>query len=254
MDLWLVLTLVTVSGFVMEVVDAAIGMGYGTILTPVLLIAGFDPLQVVPAILVSQLIGGLLASFFHHRFRNADFAIGKKDLKTAILLGVLGAAGAIVSVRVALSLPKLYLSLYIGLLATILGLILLATRNIRCDFSWPKLIAIGLFAAFNKGLSGGGYGPIVTAGQVMSGVVEKNAVSITSLSEAIVSLTAVLAFILGGGSVDWVLTCSLVLSVSLSAPVAAFIVRRTKSGRLKVLIGVATFVLGLATVLKAALS
>jgi uncharacterized membrane protein YfcA len=105
--------LVTVSGFVMEVVDAAIGMGYGTILTPVLLIVGFDPLQVVPAILISQLIGGLLASFFHHRFRNVNFAIGKKDLKTAILLGVLGAAGAILSVRVALSLPRLHLSIYI---------------------------------------------------------------------------------------------------------------------------------------------
>lgn len=195
-----------------------------------------------------------MASFFHHRIRNVDFAIGRKDLKTAILLGVLGAAGALVSVRVALSLPRLYLSLYIGLLATILGLVLLATRNIRYDFSWPKLAAIGLFAAFNKGLSRGGYGPIVTAGQIMSGVVEKSAVSITTLSEAIVGLTAVLAFIFSRGSVDWVLTYCLVLSVSLSAPVAAFIVRRTKSGRLKVLIGVATFLLGLATVLKATLS
>lgn len=114
-------------------------------------------------------------------------------------------------------------------------------------------MAIGLFAAFNKGLSGGGYGPIVTAGQIMSGVAEKSAVSITSLSEALVSLTAVFTFILVRGSLDWVLACCLVLSASLSAPVAAFIVKRTESGRVKILIGVATFLLGLATILKATL-
>jgi len=56
-DFWLTAIMVTLSSFVMEVVDAAMGMGYGTILTPVLLMVGFDPLQVVPAVLVSQLVG-----------------------------------------------------------------------------------------------------------------------------------------------------------------------------------------------------
>ncbi len=253
LDSWLILMLVTVSGFLMATIDAAVGMGYGTILTPVLLIVGFDPFHVIPAVLISQLIGGLLASFFHHKFRNVNFALGEKDLKAAVLLGLLGTAGAITSVLVAINLSTFYLSLYIGLLATILGLIVLSTINTKHEFSWPKMIFIGLFAAFNKGLSGGGYGPIVTAGQMMSGVAEKSAVSITSLSEALVSLTAVLTYLLARGAVDWVLTCCLVLSVSLSAPVAAFIVRRAKSGRLKVLIGVTTFLLGLATILKATL-
>lgn len=42
-DFWLMVIIVTVSGFVMEAVDAAIGMGYGTILVPVLLMVGFSP-------------------------------------------------------------------------------------------------------------------------------------------------------------------------------------------------------------------
>ena len=142
LDFWLTLVIVTVSGFMMEVVDAAIGMGYGTILTPVLLMAGFDPLQVVPAVLISQLIGGLLVSFFHHKFKNVNFAIGGEHLRAAVVLGVLSAAGAVASVLVALSLSKFYLSLYIGLLATILGLVVLATRNRKYDFSWPKMIVI----------------------------------------------------------------------------------------------------------------
>jgi len=254
LDFWLILVIVVVSGFIMEVIDAAIGMGYGTILTPVLLMIGFEPLQIVPSVLISQLIGGLLASLFHHKFKNVNFAIRGEHLRAAIVLGVLSAAGAVVSVFVAINLPVFYLSLYIGLLTTILGLVVFATRNRRYNFSWPKMMVIGLWAAFNKGLSGGGYGPIVTAGQIMSGVAEKSAVSITALSEVLVSLTAVLIYVLTRGSVDWVLTFCLVISVSFSAPMAAFIVKRTESGKLKVLISIATFLLGLATILKATLS
>lgn len=94
LDFWLILVIVTVSSFVVEVVDAAIGMGCGTILAPVLLMVGVNPIQVVPAVLVSQLIGGLLASFFHHRFRNVNFAVGGEHLRYAILLGILGTARA----------------------------------------------------------------------------------------------------------------------------------------------------------------
>jgi uncharacterized membrane protein YfcA len=254
LDFWLILVIVIVLGFIMEVVDAAIGMGYGTILTPVLFVIGFDFFQIVPAVLISQLIGGLLASLFHHRFKNVNFTIRGEHLRTATILGVLSAAGAVAAVLVATSLSKFYLSLYIGLMATILGVVVFVTRNKKYVFSWPKIIGIGLLAAFNKGLSGGGYGPVVTAGQIMSGISEKSAVSITSLSETFVSLTAVFMYILTRGSVDWVLTVCLVISVSFSAPVAAFIVKKTESRKLKVMISIATFLLGVATILKATLS
>ena len=115
-------------------------------------------------------------------------------------------------------------------------------------------MVIGLLAAFNKDLSGRGYGPIViAAGQIVSSVGEKSAVSITSLSEALVSFTVVFTYMWTRGSIDWVLTFCLLISVSLSAPVAAFMLKRAESGKLKVLIGVVTSLLGLATVLKATL-
>lgn len=204
--------------------------------------------------LISQLVGGLLASFFHHRFENANFRAGGEHLKLAVVLGVLSAAGAVASVFVAVSLSESHLNLYIGLLATVLGFVVFVTRDRSYNFSWARMIFIGLLAAFNKGLSGGGFGPIVTAGQVMSGVEEKSAVCITLLSEALISLTAVFTYLWTGGSVDWVLTLCLLISVSLSAPVAAFMTRKVEGNRLRLLIGVATSLLGLATILKAAFS
>jgi len=67
--------------FVCEFIDSSMGMGYGTILSPVLIIMGFDPLVVVPSILLSQAFGGLSASVFHHQFRNVSFNRSSKDFK-----------------------------------------------------------------------------------------------------------------------------------------------------------------------------
>ena len=63
---------VIILAFLCEYIDSSLGMGYGTTLAPLLLILGYNPLQVVPAILFSELISGLSAAFFHHRFKNSN--------------------------------------------------------------------------------------------------------------------------------------------------------------------------------------
>jgi len=37
----------------------------------------------------------------------------------------------------------------------------------RFNFSWKKIFGIEILSAFNKGISGGGFGPVVTSGQLM---------------------------------------------------------------------------------------
>jgi hypothetical protein len=43
------------------------------------------------------------------------------------------------------------------------------------------LLGLGLLGSFNKGLSGGGYGPLLTIGQILSGVNAKSAVVVGDL-------------------------------------------------------------------------
>jgi len=241
---------VVILAFLLEVVDASIGMGYGTILTPVLLMIGFDPLQVVPAVLVSQLAGDFLAAFFHHEFKNVNLSIGSKHFKVAVTLSLLGLIGTIIAVVFAVNLPKLLINLYIGTLFAATGLIVLATRNKNYGFSWTRLLGLGSLAAFNKGISGGGYGPIVTAGQILSGVKARSAIGIISLAEGITCAVAVLMYVLIGRNIDWLLSILLSIGVVLSAPLAAFIVRKIESRRLKVVIGISTLLLGLSTILR----
>ncbi len=109
---------------------------------------------------------------------------------------------------------------------------------------------ISVIAAFNKGLSGGGYGPIVTSGQVISGVEGKNAIAITSLSEGITCLIGVLAYFASGTKVDFGLTPYLVAGAILSVPLAALTVKKINTKRIKLSIGVLTIILGTVTLFK----
>lgn len=240
---------IVVLAFLLEVVDSSVGMGYGTILTPVLLMIGFDPLQVVPGVLVSQLAGDFLATFFHHKFKNVNLSIRGKHFKVAVTLSLLGLIGSIIAVVIAVNLSKLLINLYIGISFVVTGLIVLAAKNKNFGFSWTRLLCLGSVAAFNKGISGGGYGPIVASGQILAGVKARSAIGIISFAEGITCVVALLMYILMGRNIDWLLSILLSIGVVLSAPLAAFIVRKIESRKLKVVIGISTLALGLLTIL-----
>ena len=71
--LWKTGLCITALAFFAEYIDSTLGMGYGTMLTPLLmLLFGFEPLHVVPAVLLSELITGLLAGFTHHSMGNVN--------------------------------------------------------------------------------------------------------------------------------------------------------------------------------------
>jgi len=234
--------------FIFEYIDSSLGMGYGTALTPILLILGYSPLQVVPAVLLSELISGLSAAFFHHRLKNVDFKIGTDDSKTAFVLAGCSIFATIAAVLVALNLPKFYVKLYIGVLVFSMGLLILINLNRTFKFSWLKISSLGLLAAFNKGISGGGYGPLVTSGQILSGVKSKNAIGITSLSEGLTCFVGVIAYLIfTNHTIEWDIAPSLILGAILSVPFAAYTVKRFKNTHLKLIVGIATLILGLVT-------
>jgi uncharacterized membrane protein YfcA len=224
------------------------GMGFGTTITPLLLIWGYSPLQVVPAVLLSELISGLSSAFFHHRLKNADFKIGTDDSKTVFVLAGCSIFATIAAVFVAMNLPNFYVKLYIGVLVFSMGLLILINLNRTFKFSWLKISSLGLLAAFNKGISGGGYGPLVTSGQILSGVKSKNAIGITSFSEGLTCFVGVIAYLIyTNHTIEWDIAPSLILGAILSVPFAAYTVKRFKNTHLKLIVGIATLILGLVT-------
>jgi hypothetical protein len=274
METWQI-AVIPVLAFLCEYVDSTLGMGYGTTLTPLFMLLGFSPMQIVPVILLSELATGISAAFFHHREGNVNFKPKSTDfstviqklsslgyiesfkrgipmhLKVALLLGVCSIAGTVVAVFVAVNVPKFWLKLYIGCLVLAMGLVILVCMNKEFKFSWRKLSVLGVVASFNKGLSGGGYGPIVTCGQILSGVEGKSAVGITSLAEGLTCLVGVITYILvTKGALEWKLAPYVIIGAMLSVPLSAKSVKVMTARRLKLAIAVLTIALGAYTIYK----
>jgi len=274
LDTWQI-ALVPVLAFLCEYVDSTLGMGYGTTLTPLFMLLGYSPMQIVPVILLSELATGISAAVCHHREGNVNFmpksttfstVVAKLNtlgyvesfrrgipihLKVALLLGVCSVVGTVVAVFVAINVPKFWLKLYIGVIVLAMGVVILACMNKEFSFSWRKLSVLGVVASFNKGLSGGGYGPIVTCGQILSGVEGRSAVGITSLAEALTCLVGVLCYIMvTKGALDWRLAPYVIIGAMLSVPLSAKSVKVITARKLKLAIALLTIVLGAYTIYK----
>jgi len=236
--------------FAAGLVDISLGMGYGFTVTPILLLLGFGPLEAIPSVLFSSFIGGLLSSFFHQLFKNVDFKLGGESFKVSAMIGVLGMLGGLLGARMALGISTFILKLYIGLLVTASGVFVLFSRRINISFSWTKIVVMSLLGAFNKGLSGSGFGPIVTTGGLLSGIDEKAAVSIQSFSEFPVSLIGFLTFVFSMTPLNLYLMLALTLGVVLASPLAALIVQKLNREKLRLLIGLAAVAVGGSTLLR----
>jgi uncharacterized membrane protein YfcA len=236
--------------FVCELVDSTCGMGYGSALTPLLLLLGYARTEVVPAVLLSEAVTGIMAGFLHHEFGNVDLKPNTPDFKVALVLVGLSLAGVLPAVGIAVNVPPCALKAYIGLLVLVIGLAILKNHGREVPFSWRRLAGLGLLASFNKGISGGGYGPVVTGGQVLSGLGGRSAVGVASLAEGITSTVGAVAYLCSGAAVPWHLAPSLLLGATRSVPISAYMVSRLPSKRLTLVIGSMSTCLGVYTLLR----
>ncbi len=221
----LVFAALALLAFLCEAVDSSLGMGYGTTLTPVLLTAGFHPLSVIPAALLSQLMGGVFAGLLHHNYGNVDLRHSSAHARVMYLLAGSGIVGGILAIRLATWLPVFYVKLYVGILVLAIGVFVWFSPRLGDRLSYRRVLGLGLLAAFNKGMSAGGYGPVVTGGQVLAGVNSKAAVGITAAAEAITCLAALATLYVLGKSINWSLAVPLCLGAVSSAPVAVNVVK-----------------------------
>ena len=259
---------VTVIALLFQYMSISMGLGYGTTLTPVLLIMGFSPLQVVPAVLLSQFAGGIIGGAVHHWIRNVDLDFRRDDklikdrlrglgylprsldAKVIFILAICGAIGAVIGVFIAINVPSLALEIYIGVMVLVIGILILMKRNHEGELSWRRLIGIGLLGSFNKGISGGGYIPLVTGGQIISGREVKSSVASTTFAVTFVCAVSFLSYLLISGDIYWTLVAATSIGSVIAAPFAAMTVKKVNAKKLKITIGIATSLLGALTLAK----
>jgi len=248
---------VVLAGLVFETFDSASGMGFGTALTPLLLSFGYSPLEIVPVLFVTESATGLLASVVHQEFGNAEFSLRPPSDATravAVLAGA-GIVGTVTSVALAylaFDLPQTLLEGYVAVLVIAMGFVGLLRQYLpRPEVYQPdRLVGFAFLAGINKGVAGGGYGPVVTMGQIFAGVYEKTATAITSLAEGIVSAVGAVVYFglfAAGFPVSYELLPSLFVGSFVAAVLAPYVVRVLPGRVLAYLIPIYAFLIGAVT-------
>ena len=237
--------------FACELIDSGLGMGYGTILTPTLLMIGYQPQDIVPTVLFSELLSGFTASFFHNEIENVELGPRGKDFSAASILATGSIIGVTAGVFLSVNIPKEVLKVAVGCIILTSGLfVILVSRRVSEYKKWKMLVLSGV-ASFNKAVSGGGYGPLVTSGQILSGVQGRAAVGITSFAEAFTCLFAVLLFLSQGGFINMHIFIPMCAGALLSVPCSVFAINKANEDHLKIVLGVLTMSMGTLTIYKA---
>jgi uncharacterized membrane protein YfcA len=263
---------IMVLAFIIEMINVSLGMGWGTILTPILILIGFPAIVAVPAVLLSQGLGSIAASVFHTKFENASFESGSIELKTAAIIGGFGVVASLLAALLAVSISKTVLNTYIGILVLLMGVVILMNKQFK--FSWKKIIGIGLLSAFNKGISGGGFGPVVTGGQIMAGQEQKKAIAITLFSEIPICLVGFFTYLVARAVMEvpgsvfnenagsfvtsmfsakifaWELCLALIAGAFIAAPFGALATKLLRTNIVRKAVGVLIVVLGAWTLIK----
>jgi uncharacterized membrane protein YfcA len=237
--------------FLTGYLDTCVGGGHGTMLTPTLILLGFPSKMVVPAILLSEIGIGILATILHYRAGNIRLARGEQHRRVLLVLSVCSLVGSVMAVTAAVRLSQRWVDLYIGVVIVSVGLLLATGWRSARGFSMRRIIVLGTVAAFNKGISGGGYGPLLTGGQVLSGICEKGAVSITPPARGLTGLISVILYFAAKGTLELGLALPLIVGSLLAMPVAVLTVAKVNADVLRKGIVAATLILGALLVVRA---
>lgn len=231
---------------IFEFLDSAAGMGYGTAFTPLLLVLGFDPMQIVPAVMIQQAVAGLSSAVVHREMENVEwrFKPMNETAKLALIVAGSGAVAVFVSVFSAygiLKLNKLWVKSYVALLLLFMGIINIVNAKRNVIYRPKKMLFYAALAGFNKGIGGGGYGPVVTVGGLFSGVPVKAMLAVTALSEGIVCVVSIIAWFLlsaNGVTIDFILLPSMLLGSMVSIVAAPYAARIVPSRGWKIIVPV----------------
>jgi uncharacterized membrane protein YfcA len=188
---------IVVAAFLFETFDSASGMGFGATLGALLFVLGYPAAAVVPTLLFSEAATGIVGGLFHNEFENVEFGFGNESAtKATRVLGLvvgIGVAATVISVvlaYLAIEVSGPLVQAYIGIIIVFIAVLTLFQNvaDFSGTYSQRQLVGFAALAGLNKGITGSGFGPVITLGQILSGIYEKSATAITSMSEGIVSL------------------------------------------------------------------
>ena len=213
--------IMTLAGFLAQMVDGSMGMGYGTISTVFLLAYGVSPAIVSSRVHSARVFSSGVSGYSHHRFGN----INRKLFRTLVVPGIIGAIlGATLAyfgkeyskyVRIPLSIYTIYLGWYI------------LSKAFRRRNPKEKVKRAGWLASaggFMDAFAGGGWGTLVTSTLIAKRRNPRYVIGSVCLAEFFVVLSSAITFFILLKSIPLLDVAGMILGGILAAPLAARLV------------------------------
>jgi len=234
-----VLLLVSVAGFLAQLVDGAMGMAFGVTSTTLLLLLAYNPAAASAIVHLVEIVTSSISGAAHIRFKNVDW---QALVKVAVPGGIGAFVGAMILSNIDLSAARPWTASVLFILGALVlyrftrPIILGKKRRARARWLAP----LGLVGGFIDATGGGGWGPVVTTSLTASNALEpRKAIGTTNTAEFVIAVAASIGFLIGLGAeqIPWDAVIALGIGGALAAPIAAWLVSKAPQRILGILVG-----------------
>ena len=206
-------------GFVAQIIDGAIGLGYGIMCSTTMMLMGVKLPAISGSIHTAEIFSSGISGFSHYKFGN----VNKKLFLALVIPGVIGAvAGSLLLV-------------YLGTKYETITYVILATYTLFIGvkllfLGFKKKVAkqkvknagiLGFAGGFLDSFAGGGWGPVVTSTLLSKGKKSRFVVGTVSLTEFFVTFAASLTFFFSLGISHGYIVAGLIVGGIIASPIAA---------------------------------
>lgn len=224
------------AGFLAQMVDGVLGMGYGLTSATCLISFGVNPVAMSAAIHTSEIFTSGISGYSHFKFGN----VNKKLFKHLVIPGVLGAIlGALLLVYLGEKGGQ-WLMPIIALYAGFLGVKILikATRKQSPNKKVKRIGWLAGAGGFLDSFGGGGWGPIVTSTLIAKGKCPKYTVGSVTLTEFFITLASAFTFFVSIGVSHWNIVLGLLIGGTIAAPIAAKLAGKLPRKTMMIAVGI----------------
>lgn len=221
-------------GFLAQMADGSLGMGYGTISTTFLLANGVNPAIVSSRVHSARVFSSGVSGYSHHRFGNFN----KKLFKALVLPGVVG---AIIGAALAFYAQKYanYVRIPVSIYTVYLGFFIIR-KAFKKQNVHDKVKRAGWLATaggFLDAFAGGGWGSLVTSTLISKRKSPRYVVGSVCLAEFFVVLASSITFFILLKSIPLFDVAGLIIGGIIAAPIAAKLVGKLPLKTMFILIG-----------------
>lgn len=236
--------LVGLTGFVAQLIDGTLGMGYGVTSTTLLLSMGLSPAVASASVHTAEIFTTLVSGISHLKAGNVDRALVKRLALPGMTCGALG-------VYILVMLPGQSFKPFVSAYLFVMGVIILrrAMGGAHLTIREGRVSALAAVGGFLDAIGGGGWGPIVTSTLLAGGHNPRFSVGSAVSAEFFVTLAQVATFSVVLGISQWFVVGGLILGGIVAAPFAAYSCKTIHPRMLTVCVGILIVLLSIRNLL-----